>query len=451
MSIYEYGNDATGLHFTITATDNGSGGTHFIVQVISGSLDLNAIYWSDNDAFVEGSLLNFTGAKSEANLKLTGDNLVWADDQSSSIGSYIWDGGIKLSDAGLAGSGKATYITQGNDYSFDVAELSLEDFPILGVRATSTNLPTGTSLTGASIKWVDNHSSEPNQPPHAVDDDPACGTERTPVVGNVLGNDTDPDAGDTLTVIKVNGDDLTFVDGWATVGLENGTLKIQADGDFEYTYTGANLPVGGHADPVDTFSYTISDGTGLEGHTDIASVELCIYADAGSPGYWTQQHSLADCENLPPEVLNGTLTFDDFFGLDDGVGPVTNRTWTDDGAPLQDITLNAALSIGTGGPGDSTLPDSAENELALARQAAAAVANYYDADGQDAFLTAYVYQRNLNDNDAVANDFYDVDGNIDATKVLADLKTQVHDSYEGTTGAYSVDALADLLNKSHEG
>src|SRR5262249_53543624 len=182
--------------------------------------------------------------------------------------------------------------------------------------------------------------------------------------------------------------DLTFgLDGFATVSLTGGTLKINADGDFVFTYTGSDISVGG-ADFKVSFDYTISDG---HDHTDSATVHLCIDADAGSPGYWTQQHSLADSENLPADLLNGTSTFDDFFNLDDGVGPVTNRTWTISGNP-QDITLQQAL--GLSGSGNS-VPDLTGNENALAKQAAAAVANYYDADGHDAFVAAYIYQRQL--------------------------------------------------------
>ena len=155
MSLYEYGSDASGLCFTIDAVANGSGGTNFTVHVLTGSLNLNAVYWSDGDSTKEGTLIDFTGAKSENSLNMNGANVVWNDDGTSTIAKEVYDGGIKLSDAGL-GHGTDTYLTaNGTDYSFTVANLDLSLFATIGVRATSTSTAEG------SIKWVDDDPVEP--------------------------------------------------------------------------------------------------------------------------------------------------------------------------------------------------------------------------------------------------------------------------------------------------
>jgi len=295
-----------------------------------------------------------------------------------------------------------------------------------------------------------------NEPPDAVDDPLACVSQleaaTSGVTGNVLDNDTDPDD-DPLTLTSVNGVDL--VNGVANITLtdaednEIGTLEIHEDGSFTFFYTGPYSD----EDLNPTFTYTISDGH--EG-ADTATVTLCLEplddpgrGEALSPGGWTNPaHSLADSENLPSALAAGTLSFDDFFNLDDGLNPVADRTWTDNATSLQDLTLSAAFRIGTGpgNGGDSTTPNTvAGNELALARQASVSVANFYDDDGQDDFVAAYIYQRAISDNnDTLADNPYD------EASVLADLKMQVHDAFEGATGAYSIDTLSNMLNLTHE-
>ena len=47
--LYQYGSAASGLEFTINAITDATG-THFTVNVLTGSLNLNALYWGDGDA-----------------------------------------------------------------------------------------------------------------------------------------------------------------------------------------------------------------------------------------------------------------------------------------------------------------------------------------------------------------------------------------------------------------
>jgi hypothetical protein len=166
-TIYDYGSEAAGLHFTITATFDGAN-TTFKVDVLTGHLDLNALYWSDGDTVDDDvpntDLINFTGAKNEASLNMQGNNVVWDNDGNPVTKTELWDGGIKLSLPGLAGT-SSTYLDSDpstaapDTYSFTVNGLNINDFPILGVRATSTSNPEG------SIKWADEHPENPPPPP----------------------------------------------------------------------------------------------------------------------------------------------------------------------------------------------------------------------------------------------------------------------------------------------
>ncbi|MFC3206377.1 Ig-like domain-containing protein [Aquamicrobium soli] len=300
-----------------------------------------------------------------------------------------------------------------------------------------------------SATILDNDVAAPvNQPPEANDDAAACVTELaaaiTGVSGNVLENDSDPD-GNAIAVTMVNGTEL--VDGKASIVLHDaadnaiGTLEINESGDYTFKYTGAYNA--DHTSP--TFTYTISDG---HGGTDTATVTLCLdplenpgRGDAFSPGYW-KTHGFDGSERLPSDLKSGVQTLDDFFNLDDGVGPVTNRTWTVGGQTVQDITL--AQAVAQTGNTLST-PDLPGNENALIQQAAAAVADWYDNDHQADFVAAYIYQRAIKDNNGTL-----ADNPFDADSVMADLVQQVHDAFEGTAGAYSLEALKGILELSHE-
>ena len=81
---------------------------------------------------------------------------------------------------------------------------------------------------------------------------------QTPVGGNLLANDSDPDLGDTITVI-------------GNTVPANGLVNVSSNGQFVYT---PNESFSG----TDSFTYTISDGNG---GTDNANVVFTV--EAGSP------------------------------------------------------------------------------------------------------------------------------------------------------------------------
>jgi hypothetical protein len=137
-NFYEFGSDASGLHFTIEATQVGTG-VDFVVHMITGSMNLNAIYWSDSDSKSgENSAHSTSNFGSNYNMNGSG---------------FVVDGGVKLGDIGL-GHASPTYLQAGDpDHApFHVDNLDLSVFSQIGVRATSTT--TADPLVTSSIKAI---------------------------------------------------------------------------------------------------------------------------------------------------------------------------------------------------------------------------------------------------------------------------------------------------------
>ncbi|HTL69972.1 MAG TPA: Ig-like domain-containing protein, partial [Candidatus Eisenbacteria bacterium] len=116
-----------------------------------------------------------------------------------------------------------------------------------------------------------------NHAPVAADD-AFGGDEDTTISGNVLGNDSDPDAGDTLTVTSVG-----------TFATAHGSVTIAANGDF--TYFPAENFFG-----EDAFDYTIADADGAQSTASVAltvnpvndlpvAVEDNVTVTEDSPGF----------------------------------------------------------------------------------------------------------------------------------------------------------------------
>jgi hypothetical protein len=141
-----------GLVLQINAIDMGDGTVTFEVSCVEGYCDLNAVYWSDGDNKAgEGTMTGFN-AKSDSSLNMNGSG-------------EAWDGGLKLSSAGLGPDGinKSTYLTAGETYVF-TGTLDFATLDTLGVRATST------STAGGSIKGVDGEAVVTDCPDISVND-----------------------------------------------------------------------------------------------------------------------------------------------------------------------------------------------------------------------------------------------------------------------------------------
>jgi len=113
-------------------------------------------------------------------------------------------------------------------------------------------------------------TSGSNTPPTASDDAFSFGQNAGGVSDNVLGNDTDPDDGDTLSVVTVEGDPANV---GQSVALGFGSVVVMADGGFTYTLDGDNPQVQ-QLQPdeslEDAFVYSIEDSNGGSSDATVA-------------------------------------------------------------------------------------------------------------------------------------------------------------------------------------
>ncbi|MEL7430026.1 MAG: Ig-like domain-containing protein, partial [Pseudomonadota bacterium] len=126
---------------------------------------------------------------------------------------------------------------------------------------------------------------EPGDPPIAEDDEFFSGEDpvligQDVVAGTGGGVDFDPD-GFAVLVTQVNGEDLTFVGGIASVLLPSGgILVISENGGITYDPNDAYEFLGLGDEDVDTFEYTITDP---EGFTDVATVTITLTGSNDQP------------------------------------------------------------------------------------------------------------------------------------------------------------------------
>ncbi|HXD74985.1 MAG TPA: MBG domain-containing protein [Vicinamibacterales bacterium] len=125
----------------------------------------------------------------------------------------------------------------------------------IGLQVVDTQGKTGTAFGHVTVKAADDATC--NQPPVAHDD-VASTTSQTPVTINVLANDSDPDAGQTLSVTSAS----TPASGAATT--DGTTVSYTSNKGFAGT---------------DTFTYTVSDG---HGGTATANVTVTVTKRAAS-------------------------------------------------------------------------------------------------------------------------------------------------------------------------
>ncbi len=195
------------------------------------------------------------------------------------------------------------------------------------------------SAGGSSVGTVNVTVNAVNDAPNAVDD-PASTPEDTAVTIPVLGNDTDPDVGQTLTITGVT-------------QPANGVVTFTA-GDVTYTPS-ANFS------GVNTFTYTISDGNG---GTDTATVTVIVNSVNDVPN--AVDDTAATSEDTATTILvlsndtdadgdtltitavtqgaNGTVTF---TAGDVTYTPNTNFSGTD--------TFTYTISDGNGGTDTATV------------------------------------------------------------------------------------------------
>ena len=140
-----------GLSYTVTVYEQ-DGQFFADVSVTEGAMDVNAIYFGDDD-------LSGQSASLKGPLNMNGAGSVYEGDPVQ------WDEAIKLSDPGLgkAGTNKETFVAEGDTLTIPLSITRLDEIDLFGIRATSTTTDAG------SIKAVSGDpeiEEEPEDEPH---------------------------------------------------------------------------------------------------------------------------------------------------------------------------------------------------------------------------------------------------------------------------------------------
>lgn len=294
--------------FTYTISD-GHGGTDTatITITLSGANDV-PVARADTNTLTEdqGSAIGnvLTGSKT------TGGGVTTANPGSADsdpdtgdtllVSGVVNPGGVSAAPGTpLAGSFGSLTLNPDGSYSY---ALSTADPVVQALRPGETRNEVftytisdgkgGTATATLTIEVVG-----ANDPPVAVNDqfdtvDTAGFPGGTPISGNLMVNDSDPDAGATLAVTAVSGSGVGTVGG-NTSGTF-GTLQLNADGSFTYDVDQTNpvvLSLLTGDSRTDTFTYTISDGLG---GTSTATVTFTIHGTNDAPAAHNDSNAIAE-------------------------------------------------------------------------------------------------------------------------------------------------------------
>lgn len=141
-----------GLAYTVTLYEDPDNPGTFLadITVNEGAMDVNAIYFGDDD--FSGDSAGLKGPLNMNGAQLHGQHMQW-------------DTAVQLSSPGLGPEGeeKETYVSNGETLTIELNIDSLDEIDVFGIRATSTTTESG------SIKAVSDQPEEPEEP----EDDPA--------------------------------------------------------------------------------------------------------------------------------------------------------------------------------------------------------------------------------------------------------------------------------------
>jgi hypothetical protein len=301
----------SGLTLQINAIDLGGGKTTFEIKCISGSADINALYWGDNVA--DGNIFDL-GTKKDNSLNMNGTGV-------------DWDGGLKLSSTGLgtAGVNKTTYLTAGEHYDVLAADVSWDSLGTLGVRATSTSTAEG------SIKGVDTGGTVTLAPQISVDDVTVTeGVDANAVFTVSLNHAYLYDI--TISYGTSNGSAQDVSD---YTGIPSGTVTIlagQTSATVSVAIVNDSLP-----EPTETFNVNLTAAT-----ADIPGPDISVVI-SDNLGVGT----ILDDDTTP--VNNGPVANDDAWIISNATQfdiPVAWLTWNDTDPDNDPVYVTAVDDVG---------------------------------------------------------------------------------------------------------
>ncbi|WP_353110612.1 Ig-like domain-containing protein [Salinisphaera dokdonensis] len=387
--------------------DDGNGGTSTTTLTITVNGVNNApVAAADSDSVTENAV-------TDGNV-LTNDTDADVNDELT-VAQVNGDGGNVGTPVAGVGGGQFTVNGDGT-YSFD-PNGDFDDLAVGETATTRVNYQVSDGNGGTDTATLTVTVNGTNDVPTAGDD-AVTTVENTPVTGNVLANDADPDASDVLTVAQVGGDAGNV--GTPVAGVGGGQFTVNGDGTYSFDPNGDfdDLAVGESA--TTTISYQVSDGNG---GTDTASITVTVSGANDVPVAAADSDTVTENAVTDGNVLtndtdadgNDILTVSQINGDPASVGtPVA-------GANGGQFTVN----------GDGTYsfdPNGDFDDLAVGESRTTRV-NYQVSDGNGgtdtAVLTVTVNGTNdvptAGDDVATANENTPATGNVLANDTDADL------------------------------
>ena len=288
----------------VTATDTGA-------TPLSDTAIITINLTNVNEAPTVNAAGPFSIAENLATGTIVGTALTASDVDAGSVFTWAITGGNTGSAFGInASTGQLTVLTS--------AALNFETTPSFSLTVTATDNG-ATPLSGSRAVVV--NLTNVNEAPVAVNDNYTTAEDIALVrnsVQGVLGNDTDVDAGTTLTATLVG------------AGPSNGILILNANGSFTYT-PNANF------NGTDSFTYKANDG-GLD--SNIATVTIAVTAVNDVPTL-TNPGAQSGTEDVAGTILLTGIT--PGGGTDEAGQTVTLSVTSSDPTFFTNLTVGAVV------------------------------------------------------------------------------------------------------------
>ncbi len=257
-----------GLAYTVIVYEE-DGSIFADITVDEGAMDVNAVYFGDDD--YSGDSESLSGPLNMNGVRLEGERVQW-------------DEAAQLSAPGLGpeGEDKETYLTEGDTLTIELNADSLDDIDIFGIRATSTTTDSG------SIKAVSDDPEEPEEPEEPLIEKVGFGYELNDdgviTDGYYFGADDLPD-----------GNEPTFANYLSHFedGVGGDITSLEAIAFFEFHEDGY---------PVELFRIEAPEGGFTEAEEILAAYDEAVENGAfGETG--TEDNPLAILATLEPEDM----------------------------------------------------------------------------------------------------------------------------------------------------